>query len=104
MPGFHYEAVDPEGKVRRGQVEADSPRAARERLRTDGLFPTAVLASEVGPESIERLRLPPVLVSLATRQLATLVRAGMPLDQALAAVAEQADDARVRKTIIGVRD
>ena len=43
MPGFHYEAVDATGKVRRGQLDADTPRAARERLRGDGLFPTEIL-------------------------------------------------------------
>ena len=103
MPGFHYEAVDAAGKVRRGQLDADTARAARERLRSDGLFPTEILESELGAPSVENVRLPAVLVTLATRQLATLVRSGMPLDQALGAVAEQADDPRLRKTITGIR-
>src|SRR5438045_636354 len=101
MPAFHYEAVDADGKLKRGSLEADTPRAARDRLRAEGLFPTAVDAGEQGSAqaTVEHLRLPPVLVSLATRQLATLVRSGMPLDQALGAVAEQADDARVARVM-----
>src|SRR5205085_1494036 len=59
MPGFHYEAVDATGKVRRGQLDADTPRAARERLRGDGLFPTEILESELAAAAVERLRLPP---------------------------------------------
>src|SRR5207248_11438168 len=66
---------------------------------------TAVAAGEQGSAqaTVEHLRLPPVLVSLATRQLATLVRSGMPLDQALGAVAEQADDARVARVMTSLR-
>ena len=99
MGAYRYEAVDGAGKARRGLLEADSPRQARDRLRGEGLFPTAIDAAggdggAGGGDVRERLRLPPAQVALATRQLATLARSGMPLDQALGAVGEQADDAR----------
>src|SRR5512140_2077082 len=105
MPAFHYEAVDPDGKVRRGSLEAETARAARDHLRAEGLVPTVIDASDrdSAPSTVEHLRLSPVLVSLATRQLATLVRSGMPLDQALGAVAEQADDARVGRVMNSLR-
>ncbi len=105
MPAFRYEAVDGAGRLKRGLIEAETSRAVRDRLRTEGLFPTAIDAAndEGVSHATERLRLPAVLVSLATRQLATLVRSGMPLDQALSAVAEQADDARLARVMEGLR-
>ncbi len=105
MPAFRYEAVDSQGRVKRGLLEAETSRAVRDRLRTDGLFPTAIEAAndDGAGRTSENLRLPTVLVTLATRQLATLVRSGMPLDQALSAVAEQADDARLARVLDGLR-
>ena len=102
MAAFHYEAVDAQGKLKRGVVEAETSRAVRDRLRDEGLFPTAIDAAADAAQRVEHLRLPPVLLTLATRQLATLVHSGMPLDQALAAVGEQADDARVTKVMNGL--
>ena len=108
MPAFRYEAVDARGKPRRGQVDAETARQVRDRLRGDGLFPTAVepvAPSAASPAAgvVERTRLPAGLVALTTRQLATLVRSGMPLDQALGAVAEQADDARAAGVFVALR-
>lgn len=105
MSAFRYEAVDAQGKLRRGLLEADTPRAVRDRLRADGLFPTAIDAAAGldAPSGVEHVRVPPLVVTLATRQLATLVRSGMPLDQALAAVAEQADDRRTVRVLTSLR-
>lgn len=105
MPAFQYEAVDARGKIRRGALEAESPRAVRDQLRGDGLFPTAITAANAvdTASAIDRTRLPRVVVTLATRQLATLVRSGMPLDQALGAVAEQADDPRASRVLTALR-
>jgi general secretion pathway protein F len=107
---FRYEAVDTDGKVTRGRVDADTARQVRDRLQADGLFPTAIDPEEApaGDGSGElvptnRLRLPAAQVALSTRQLATLVRSGMPLDQALSAVAEQADDPRAAKLFTEAR-
>ena len=105
MGAYRYEAVDALGKTRRGLVDAQTPREVRDQLRGEGLFPTLidVAGGEGGGEARERLRLPPLLVALATRQLATLARSGMPLDQALAAVGEQADDARAAELFAALR-
>jgi general secretion pathway protein F len=104
MGAYRFEAVDQEGRLRAGVIEADTPRGVRDRLRTDGLTPTAVSESVAGTTgAAERVRVPSAAVTLTTRQLATLVQSGMPLDQALAAVAEQADDARARTLTLSLR-
>ena len=97
--GYRWEAVDAQGRVRHGSIDAESPRAARDRLRADGLTPTAVDAVPDRGDALSHARLPAAQVSLVTRQLATLAQSGMPLDQALAAVAEQADDARAARIV-----
>jgi len=86
-----------------GVLEAASARAARDQLRAEGLTPTAVAAAAVRADSLAHAKLPAPLVTLTTRQLATLVQSGMPLDQALAAVAEQADDARAANIVVALR-
>ena len=93
------------GQAAAGLIDAESPRQVRDQLRGDGLFPTAIDAAGGGGgrDARERLRLPPAQVALATRQLATLARSGMPLDQALGAVGEQADDARAGQLFAALR-
>lgn len=104
MAAFRYEAVDALGKARRGLIDADTARQVREQLQGQGLFPTAIDAAGVaGTTERERLRLAADLVALSTRQLATLARSGMPLDQALGAVGEQADDPRADKVFTTLR-
>jgi general secretion pathway protein F len=103
VSAFRWEAVDAQGRVRHGLLEAETPRAARDRLRADGLTPTQVDAATVRVDPLARARLPAELIALATRQLATLAQSGMPLDQALAAVAEQADRAQVAAVFAALR-
>src|SRR5690242_3326040 len=97
MSAFRWEAVDVQGRLKQGILEADNARAVRDQLRAGGLTPTAVDASAARGEAFASVRLPAPLLALTTRQLATLALSGMPLDQALAAVAEQADDARAAR-------
>ena len=74
------------------------PRAVRDRLRADGLTPTAVDAAPERGSPLQRTRLPAPALALLTRQLASLVQSGMPLDQALLAVSEQAGTVRSSST------
>jgi general secretion pathway protein F len=105
MPSFRYEAVDGTGRAQRGLVDAASARAVRDQLRGDGLFPTAIeAAASMRPMHGAGTRLGPALLALVTRQLATLVASGMPLDQALAAVSEQSDQVRVARILAAIRD
>ena len=104
MAAFRYEAVDAAGKSRHGTIDAETQRQVREQLRGSGLFPTAIEAANNGDATaIDRTRLPAASLSLVTRLLATLTRSGMPLDQALGAAAEQADDARSAKLFTALR-
>jgi general secretion pathway protein F len=86
-------------------LEAGSARAARDALRGDGLFPTAVEpATAAATGRVDATRLAPALLALTTRQLATLVVSGMPLDQSLAAVAEQADHPAATRVLGAIRE
>src|SRR6202163_4776654 len=105
MPSFRYEAVDPTGRARRGIVDAATARAARDLLRTDGLYPTAIETSAGAITTLtEATRLSPMLLALTTRQMATLVASGMPLDQALTALAEQTDHPGRARLLEAIRD
>lgn len=108
MPAFEYEALDLSGRSRRGVVTADSPRLARQELRRLQLTPVAVnTASERIGAAAQRARPARVrygqLVEI-TRQLAVLLAAGTPLEEALSAVALLSDDAGVRKRLLAVRE
>ena len=103
MGAFRFEAVDAHGRLRHGLLDADNPRAVRDRLRADGLTPTAVDAAPARGDPLHRTRLPAPALALLTRQLASLVQSGMPLDPALVAVSEQADEARVAKLVDVIR-
>jgi len=103
MPAFRWEAVDARGQLRHGLLDADTPRAARDRLRADGLTPTAVEDAPDRGTPLGRLRLSALALALLTRQLATLALSGMPLDRALAALEEQADEPRVAALCAALR-
>jgi general secretion pathway protein F len=102
MPAFRYEAVDAQGRLARGSLDAETARGARDRLRAQGLIPTAVSESHA-IDAMGATRLSAEDVMLLTRQWATLTQSGMPLDQALSAVAEQADSIAVAKLVAALR-
>lgn len=110
MPAFRYEAVDAGGATRKGVVNADSPRSARADLRTQGLTPLSVeqIAAQVDDAGVARSRgfgerLSQVELALFTRQLASLLEAGLPLEQAFTALLEQAERPYVRDLIASIR-
>jgi general secretion pathway protein F len=106
---FQYVAVDAAGKEHKGVLEGDTAKHVRQLLRERKLLPVEV--AEV--ESQERRARQPLMafgrrigtldLALLTRQLATLVRAGLPLDEALQAVSEQTDKPRLKSIVLGVR-
>jgi general secretion pathway protein F len=109
LGAFEYTAVDATGRERKGVLEGDTARQVRQLLRDQALLPVEV--SEVSQTekkenkakfSVKR-GVSASDLSLLTRQIATLVRSGLPLEEALAAVSEQTEKPRVRNIVMGVR-
>jgi len=108
MPAYTYEALDAAGKARSGVVEADNPKAARGLLRGQGLVPMAVqpaapAAAGPGASLFSRRVFSATGLSVWTRQIAGLVGAGLPLERALTALADEADDPRQRNLLAHLR-
>ncbi|CUS47258.1 MAG: type 2a secretion system protein GspF [Idiomarinaceae bacterium HL-53] len=109
MPAFSYEALDAAGKKKTGVLEADTERQIRQQLRQQGLFPVAVesaAAEERKPSQKKPLfqrGISTTDLSLITRQLATLITAALPIEQALLAVADQTEKPRLQKMLMSVR-
>lgn len=107
MPAYRYEAADARGRIERGLIDADSSRHAGQTLRARGLWPLSVkLATEAAAPRSAILKGPRItdaeLCGL-TRQLASLLTAGLPLDTALSATLEQAGRRHVTNTLASVR-
>lgn len=105
MPAFAYQALDASGKTQRGVLQGDTARAVRQSLRERGLNPLDVTPVDEKQQSspLGRRGLSVAQLSLFTRQLATLLSAGLPIDEALAALAEQGEDERSRSLTAALR-
>lgn len=109
MAAYTYVALTSEGKKQKGNLEADSARQVRQQLRDKGWFVESVELStktQKGSASVSRLFSPSLSVTelaLITRQLATLVGSGMPLEECLKAVADQSENAKSRNIMLSVR-
>lgn len=108
MAAFEYVALDELGKKKKGHLEADSARQIRQQLRDKGWFVQSV--EQANNNQTHRLSLsffsPSLSVvdlALVTRQMATLISAGMPIEECLRAVAEQSEKTRVRSLMLSVR-
>lgn len=111
MPAFQYRALNPSGKLEKGLLEGDSEKQIRGQLRAKQLKPVEVKQVEGQAKagkgfSLEQLFKPRIKsadLAMLTRQLATLVQSGLPLDEALAAAAEQSQKNRVKSLLMQVR-
>ncbi|MTW09798.1 type II secretion system protein GspF [Pseudoduganella eburnea] len=110
MPAFRYEAVDATGASKKGVVNADSARSARSDLRSQGLVPIKVdaISAQVDASGATARRgfgekLSTTELALFTRQLASLLEAGLPLEQAFTALLEQAERPYVRDLVASIR-
>src|SRR6516164_951630 len=108
MPAFKYEALDANGKSSNGIVEAETMKAARSHLRglqlvPLGLTPVAVVEAGAGASRFARKTFSSAALAVWTRQLAGLVAAGLPLERALTALADEAEEQRQRDLIAHLR-
>lgn len=118
MANFCYKAISATGKTVRGMVEADTERQAIASVREKGLVPLSVesaSASVANPEKpsaqkpfkkiLESLcPVPKTAVAAMARQLATLLHAGLPLDEALASICAHDDLSRMQGIVSRLRD
>jgi general secretion pathway protein F len=108
MAAYEYTALDVAGRERRGILDGDSARQVRQLLRDQSLLPVTVTeVSDAAPTQAfsfsfgNRIRVADI--ALLTRQLSTLVRSGIPVEEALLAVSQQSEKPRVRSVVAGVR-
>ena len=112
MPVYAYRGLSPEGKNVTGIVDAESPRAARLKLRRTGVFPTEVNeAAEGRSRGGNRVvstrmfeRIGPQDLAIMTRQLSTLISAGLPLVESLSALIDQVERERLKRTLTQIRE
>lgn len=103
MGAFQYQALKKTGNTSKGVIEADSERHARQLLREQGFIPISVHGYKKSSQSKHKDKLRPTHLALFTRQLATLLAAGIPIDEALRGVADQSEMESTRRLIIAVR-
>ncbi len=109
MGAFEYTALDDRGREKKGVLEGDAARQVRQQLREQGWVPLAV--QEVAQREAGRSKRAGILqrgisatdLALLTRQLATLTRAGLPLEECLRAVSQQTEKARIKSMLLAVR-
>lgn len=108
MSAFEYSALDTRGKERKGVLEGDTARQVRQQLREQGMTPlhveeVAERESRSGSGLQLRRGISATELALVTRQLATLVRAALPLEEALQTVARQSEQPRLKSMMLAVR-
>jgi general secretion pathway protein F len=112
MPAYQFEALDAQGNTRKGVMDADSAKSARSQLRVQALVP--ILVEAVGPEANGQGRglnmtlfggrvFNATNLAVWTRQVAGLVSAGLPLERALTALADEAEDEKQRNLVASLR-
>ena len=113
MPAYSFEALQADGKTRKGLIEADTAKAARTLLRGQALVPIAVTAvSGTGADAEKSLLQTNIFggrvfnatrLAIWTRQLAGLVASGLPLERALTALTDESEDDKQRNLVASLR-
>ena len=112
MPVYEYQALDKKGKNIKGIVDAVSESQARSKLRSSGRYPVSIRESRSRSSSAEKKvgtvgffeRVKSEEISVMTRQLATLLGAGIPLIQALNSLVDQTDNSALKKVIAQIKE
>lgn len=107
MPAYQFSAIDSTGKTQKGVLEADSARQIRQQLREKSWMPVSVEPVEQKDQKAKQhwwqKGLSAFDLALFTRQLSVLVAAGIPLEEALRAVAKQSERPHVQSLLLAVR-
>ena len=103
MGAYQYQALKKSGSPAKGVIEADSERHARQLLREQGMIPTVVYSIKKPSTTKQKSKLSANALSLFTCQLATLLAAGIPVEESLRGVSEQTEKDKTRQLVIGVR-
>ena len=115
MPIFEYKAINSDNRVKKGIIDADTPRDARLKLKKDALFVTDIKESRrkkkktavsikgvTGVDAPNKARLEQV--AAVTRQMASLLQAGIPLAETLRMIIEQAPDKKIESVFRDIRE
>jgi general secretion pathway protein F len=111
MPAYRFEALDAAGKTQTGLLDGDNAKAVRSQLRARALVPLdvqlveseATATAAAGGSMMRRRVFSATTLAIWTRQLAGLVGAGLPLERALTALADEAEDPRQRELLAHLR-
>ncbi|HLF66127.1 MAG TPA: type II secretion system F family protein, partial [Gammaproteobacteria bacterium] len=107
MSAFHYRALKTDGHEVNGLLEGDSARQVRQMIREQGLAPIEVTQvskrKKIFAVSLLRSQVSIAELALVTRQLATLLNAGMPLEEVLLAASEQTEKQQMKTVLLAVR-
>ena len=106
MAAFEYQALDTDGRTKRGVITADSQKAARRELRRQSLTPLKLWPTRQTERSDSpsgRRRIKPSELVLTTRQLAMLISSGAPVEEAVAALSTTSEDPSTRTVLASVR-
>ena len=113
MPAYTFEALDAQGVTQKGLIDADTAKAARSQLRARSLVPLSVepavgTASDGGGRGLNMTLwgghvFNATGLAVWTRQLAGLVAAGLPLERALSALADEAEDEKQQRLVASLR-
>jgi general secretion pathway protein F len=107
MAAFEYQAVNADGKTQKGLIEADTAKQARQQLRGMSMMPVEISevsssqSSGIGKTRREKIKV--ATLSLITRQLATLISAGQPVESAYYAVSRQTQKQQAKHVLLAVR-
>jgi len=116
VAAFHYIAFNAKGEKQKGTIEAESAKQARQMLRDKSLTPLEVTPTQqkilTAPDSFKNTKLGKLFnkpnitskeLALVTRQIATLLSAGLPVEEVLGTVAEQTEKPKTKGLILSVR-
>src|SRR3990167_9829771 len=111
MAAFHYQALNAAGDKQKGLIEAESEKHARQLLRAKGLIPININAvhekslksNPIFTKPSRKQSMNIQELALMTRQFATLLSAGLPIEEVLTAVSEQTEKPRTKGLILAVR-